>query len=132
MFDRGNNDINTLDEDGKARYREIGMRFLTVMLDNAKIQVTTELNKEVEFKVSPTEIQLVLGDTAIKLEDALEGTLLLEDDIPVSSSAYGEGQFSNFGRLRVETEPIESIVELLNLLLQFQERMHGKERKPKY
>ena len=118
MFDRGNNDINTLDEDGKARYREIGMRFLTVMLDNAKIQVTTELNKEVEFKVSPTEIQLVLGDTAIKLEDALEGTLLLEDDIPVSSSAYGEGQFSNFGRLRVETEPIESIVELLNLLLQ--------------
>ena len=98
MFDRGNNDINTLDEDGKARYREMGMRFLTVMLDNAKIQVTTELNKEVEFKVSPTEIQLVLGDTAIKLEDALEGTLLLEDDIPVSSSEYAAGQFSNFGR----------------------------------
>ena len=118
MFDRGNNDINTLDEDGKARYREMGMRFLTLMLDNAKIQVETVLNKEVEFKVTPTEIQVVLGDTAMRLEDSLEGTLLLEDDIPVSSSSYGVGQFSNFGRLRIESDGIESVVELLNLLLQ--------------
>ena len=118
MFDRGNNDINTLDEDGKARYREMGMRFLTLMLDNAKIQVETVLNQEVEFKVTPTEIQMVMGDTAIRLEDSLEGTLLLEDDIPVSSSSYGAGQFSNFGRLRIESDGIESVVELLNLLLQ--------------
>ena len=118
MFDRGNNDINSLDEDGKARYREMGMRFLTLMLDNAKIQVETVLNQEVEFKVTPTEIQMVMGDTAIRLEDSLEGTLLLEDDIPVSSSSYGAGQFSNFGRLRIESDGIESVVELLNLLLQ--------------
>ena len=75
-------------------------------------------NKEVEFKVTPTEIQVVLGDTAMRLEDSLEGTLLLEDDIPVSSSSYGVGQFSNFGRLRIESDGIESVVELLNLLLQ--------------
>ena len=118
MFDRGNNDINTLDEDGKARYREMGMRFLTLMLDNAKIQVETVLNQEVEFKVTPTEIQMVMGDTAMRLEDSLEGTLLLEDDIPVSSSSYSMGEYSNFGRLRIESDGIESVVELLNLLLQ--------------
>ena len=118
MFDRGSNDINSVDDDGKAIYRDMEQQFLTLMLDNAKIQVETVLNQEVEFKVTPTEIQMTLGVPAMKLEDSLEGTILLEDDIPVSSVDYGVGEHSNFGRLRIETEPIESVVELLNLLLQ--------------
>ena len=118
MFDRGNKDINSLDDEGKAIYRDLEMKFLTLLLDNAKIQVSTELNQEIEFKVTPTDIQVVLGDTAIRLEDSLEGTLLLEDDIPVSSIEYDLGEFSNFGRLRIEAEGIESVVELLNLILQ--------------
>ena len=118
MFDRGNSNINSVDEDGKAIYRDMEMKFLTLMLDNAKIKVSTELNQEIEFKVTPTEIQVVLGDTAIRLEDALEGTLLLEDDIPASSVEYDLGEFSNFGRMKIEAEPIESVIELLNKILQ--------------
>jgi hypothetical protein len=76
------------------------------------------LNQEIEFKVTPTEIQLILGVPAMRLEDSLEGTILLEDDIPVSSVDYGVGEHSNFGRLRIETESIESVIELLNKLLQ--------------
>ena len=118
MFDRGNNNINSLDDDGKAIYRDMEMKFLTLMLDNAKIKVSTELNQEVEFKVTPTEIQMTLGVPAMRLEDSIEGTLLLEDDIPVSSVDYGVGEHSNFGRIRIEAEGIESVVELLNLILQ--------------
>jgi hypothetical protein len=118
MFDRGNSNINSVDDDGKAVYRDMEMKFLTLMLDNAKIQVSTELNQEIEFKVTPTEIQLILGVPAMRLEDSLEGTILLEDDIPVSSVDYGVGEHSNFGRLRIETESIESVIELLNKLLQ--------------
>jgi hypothetical protein len=76
------------------------------------------LNQEIEFKVTPTEIQLILGVPAMRLEDSLEGTILLEDGIPSSSVEYDLGEFSNFGRLRIETEPIESVIELLNKLLQ--------------
>ena len=54
----------------------------------------------------------------MRLEDSIEGTLLLEDDIPVSSVDYGVGEHSNFGRIRIEAEGIESVVELLNLILQ--------------
>jgi hypothetical protein len=118
MFDRGNSNINSVDDDGKAVYRDMEMKFLTLMLDNAKIQVSTELNQEIEFKVTPTEIQLILGVPAMRLEDSLEGTILLEDGIPSSSVEYDLGEFSNFGRLRIETEPIESVIELLNKLLQ--------------
>ena len=118
MFDRGDNDINSVDEDGKAIYREMGQQFVSFVLDNARTQVQTELNQEIEFKVTPTEIQLILGVPAMRLEDSLEGTLLLEDNIPVSSVDYGVGEHSNFGRLRIETESIESVVELLNKLLQ--------------
>ena len=118
MFDRGSNNINSLDDDGKAIYRDMEMKFLTLMLDNAKIKVSTELNQEVEFKVTPTEIQMTLGVPAMRLEDSIEGTLLLEDDIPVSSVDYGVGEHSNFGRIRIEAEGIESVVELLNLILQ--------------
>jgi hypothetical protein len=118
MFDRGNSNINSVDDDGKAVYRDMEMKFLTLMLDNAKIQVSTELNQEIEFKVTPTEIQLTLGVPAMRLEDSLEGTILLEDGIPSSSVEYDLGEFSNFGRLRIETEPIESVIELLNKLLQ--------------
>jgi len=118
MFDRGSNNINSLDDDGKAIYRDMEQQFLTLMLDNAKIQVESVTDLEVEFKVTPTEIQMVLGDTSMRLEDSLEGTLLLEDDIPVSSVDYGVGEHSNFGRLRIESEGIESVVELLNLILQ--------------
>ena len=118
MFDRGSNDINSVDEDGKAIYRDMEQQFLTLMLDNARIQVETVLDQEIEFKVTPTEIQMVLGVPAMRLEDSLEGTILLEDDIPISSVDYGVGEHSNFGRLRIETESIESVVELLNLILQ--------------
>ena len=118
MFDRGANDINSVDGDGKAIYRDMEQQFLTLMLDNARIQVETVLDQEIEFKVTPTEIQMVLGVPAMRLEDSLEGTILLEDDIPISSVDYGVGEHSNFGRLRIETESIESVVELLNLILQ--------------
>ena len=118
MFDRGANDINSIDDDGKAIYREMGQQFISFVLDNLKTQVTTELNIEIEFKVSPTEIQLTLGVPAMRLEDSLEGTILLEDGIPVSSVDYGVGEHSNFGRLRIEAESIESVIELLNKLLQ--------------
>ena len=118
MFDRGANDINSVDGDGKAIYRDMEQQFLTLMLDNARIQVETVLDQEIEFKVTPTEIQMVLGVPAMRLEDSLEGTILLEDNIPVSSVDYGVGEHSNFGRLRIETESIESVVELLNLILQ--------------
>ena len=118
MFDRGSNDINSVDGDGKAIYRDMEQQFLTLMLDNARIQVETVLDQEIEFKVTPTEIQMVLGVPAMRLEDSLEGTILLEDDIPISSVDYGVGEHSNFGRLRIETESIESVVELLNLILQ--------------
>ena len=118
MFDRGSNDINSIDDDGKAIYREMGQQFVSFVLDNARTQVQTELNQEIEFKVTPTEIQLILGVPAMRLEDSLEGTLLLEDGIPVSSVDYGVGEHSNFGRLRIETESIESVIELLNKILQ--------------
>ena len=39
MFDRGANDINSVDGDGKAIYRDMEQQFLTLMLDNARIQV---------------------------------------------------------------------------------------------
>jgi len=118
MFDRGNKDINSVDGDGKAIYRDLEMKLLTLLLDNAKIKVTSETDLEVEFKVTPTEIQMTLGVPAMRLEDSLEGTILLEDDIPVSSVEYDLGEFSNFGRLRIEAESIESVIERLNLLLQ--------------
>ena len=118
MFDRGNKDINSLDENGKAIYRDIEQQFLSVILDNARTQVTSTTDLEVEFKVTPTEIQMTLGVPAIRLEDSLEGALLLEDDIPVSSIEYDLGEFSNFGRLRIEAESIESVIERLNLILQ--------------
>jgi hypothetical protein len=118
MFDRGANNINTLDDDGKTVYRDMEMRLLTLMLDDARIKVSTELEQEIEFRVTPTEIQLTLGVPAMRLEDSLEGTLLLEDGIPSSSVEYDLGEFSNFGRLRIEAESIESVIELLNKLLQ--------------
>ena len=36
MFDRGNSNINSVDDDGKAVYRDMEMKFLTLMLDNAR------------------------------------------------------------------------------------------------
>ena len=118
MFDRGLNNINSLNEIGTARYREMGMRFFTVVLDDLKTQVETVLNQEVEFKVSPTRIKAEMGEPTIRLEGALEGWLLEEDGIPTTSTDplyYGE--VSNFGYMRIEAEPISSLIEYLTMLL---------------
>ena len=51
MFDRGDNDINSVDEGGKAIYREMGQQFVSFVLENARTQVQfTEMNQEIEFK----------------------------------------------------------------------------------
>jgi len=118
MFDRGLNNINSLNDAGTARYREMGMRFFTVVLDDLKTQVETVLNQEVEFKVSPTRIKAEMGEPTIRLEGALEGWLLEEDGIPITSTDplyYGE--VSNFGYMRIEAEPISSLIEYLTMLL---------------
>ena len=118
MFDRGLNNINSLNEAGTARYRELGMRFFTVVLDDLKTQVETVLNQEVEFKVSPTRIKALMGNPTIRLEDTLEGWLLEEDGVPTTSTDpvyYGET--SNIGHMRIEAEPISSLIEYLSLVL---------------
>ncbi len=118
MFDRGLNNINSLNEAGTARYRELGMRFFTVVLDDLKTQVETVLNQEVEFKVSPTRIKALMGNPTIRLEDTLEGWLLEEDGVPTTSTDpvyYGET--SNIGHMRIEAEPISSLIEYLTMLL---------------
>jgi len=118
MFDRGENNINSLNELGTARYRELGMRFFTVVLDDLKTQVETVLNQEIEFKVPQTRIKAEMGNPTVRLEDTLEGWLLEEDGIPTTSTDplyYGE--VSNFGYMRVEAEPISSLIEYLTLLL---------------
>ena len=118
MFDRGLNNINSLNEAGTARYRELGMRFFTVVLDNLFVTAETVLNQEVEFKVSPTRIKAEMGQPTVRLEDTLEGYLLEEDGIPTTSTDplyYGE--VSNFGYMRIEAEPISSLIEYLTLLL---------------
>ena len=63
MFDRGLNNINSLNADGIARYREMGMRFFTVVLDNLFVTAETVLNQEIEFKVSPTRIKAEMGQS---------------------------------------------------------------------
>ena len=118
MFDRGLNNINSLNDAGTARYRELGMRFFTVVLDDLKTQVETVLNQEVEFKVSPTRIKALMGNPTIRLEDTLEGWLLEEDGVPTTSTDpvyYGEA--SNIGHMRIEAEPISSLIEYLTMLL---------------
>jgi len=118
MFDRGLNNINSLNDAGTARYRELGMRFFTVVLDDLKTQVETVLNQEIEFKVPQTRIKAEMGQPTVRLEDTLEGYLLEEDGIPTTSTDplyYGE--VSNFGYMRIEAEPISSLIEYLTLLL---------------
>ena len=118
MFDRGLNNINSLNEAGTARYRELGMRFFTVVLDDLKTQVETVLNQEIEFKVPQTRIKAEMGNPTVRLEDTLEGYLLEEDGIPTTSTDplyYGE--VSNFGYMRIEAEPISSLIEYLTMLL---------------
>jgi len=118
MFDRGLNNINSLNDAGIARYREIGMQFFTVILDNLFVTAETVLNQEIEFKVSPTRIKAEMGQPTVRLEDTLEGYLLEEDGIPTTSTDplyYGE--VSNFGYMRSEAEPISSLIEYLTLLL---------------
>jgi len=41
MFDRGLNNINSLNDAGTARYRELGMRFFTVVLDDLIVSAET-------------------------------------------------------------------------------------------
>jgi len=118
MFDRGLNNINSLNDLGTARYREMGMRFFTVVLDNLFVTAETVLNQEIEFKVPATRIKAEMGEPTLRLEDTLEGWLLEEDGIPTTSTDplyYGE--VSNFGYMRVEAEPISSLIEYLTLLL---------------
>jgi hypothetical protein len=118
MFDRGLNNINSLNDAGTSRYRELGMRFFTVVLDDLKTQVETVLNQEIEFKVSPTRIKAEMGQPTVRLEDTLEGWLLEEDGIPTTSTDplyYGE--VSDFGYMRIEAEPISSLIEYLTMLL---------------
>ena len=118
MFDRGLNNINSLNDAGTARYRELGMRFFTVVLDDLKTQVETVLNQEIEFKVPQTRIKTEMGQPTFRLENTLEGYLLEEDGIPTTSTDplyYGE--VSDFGYMRIETEPISSVIEYLTMLL---------------
>jgi len=118
MFDRGENNINSLNDLGTARYRDMGMRFFTVVLDDLKTQVETVLNQEIEFKVPQTRIKAEMGQPTVRLEDSLAGYLLEEDGIPTTSTDplyYGE--VSNFGYIRNEAEPISSLIEYLTLLL---------------
>ena len=59
-----------------------------------------------------------MGEPTIRLEGALEGWLLAEDGIPTTSTDplyYGE--VSDFGYMRIEAEPISSLIEYLTLLL---------------
>jgi hypothetical protein len=94
------------------------MRFFTVVLDDLKTQVETVLNQEVEFKVPPTRIKVEMGQPTIRLEDTLGGWLLEEDGVPTTSTDplyYGET--SNVGYMRVQTEPISSLIEYLSLVL---------------
>jgi len=118
MFDRGENNINSLNELGTARYRDMGMQMFSVVLDDLKTQVETVLNQEIEFKVPQTRIKAEMGNPTVRLEDTLEGYLLEEDGIPTTSTDplyYGE--VSNFGYMRIEAEPISSLIEYLTLLL---------------
>jgi len=94
------------------------MRFFTVVLDDLKTQVETVLNQEIEFKVPQTRIKAEMGEPTLRLEDTLEGWLLEEDGIPTTSTDplyYGE--VSDFGYMRIEAEPISSLIEYLTLLL---------------
>ena len=118
MFDRGLNNINSLNDEGIARYREMGMRFFTVVLDNLFVTAETVLNQEIEFKVPATRIKAEMGQPTVRLEDTLEGWLLEEDGIPTTSTDplyYGE--VSDIGYMRIEAEPISSLIEYLTLLL---------------
>ena len=118
MFDRGLNNINSLNDAGTARYRELGMRFFTVVLDDLKTQVETVLNQEIEFKVPPNKNKSRNGESNCPSRRYFRRIFVGRRWIPTTSTDplyYGE--VSNFGYMRIEAEPISSLIEYLTLLL---------------
>ena len=51
MFDRGQNNINSLLDNGLSQYRELSLQLISEVLNNVYVTVQTSLNKEIELNL---------------------------------------------------------------------------------
>ena len=66
LFDRGNNNINSVLPNGLQQYRDLLLQLLTEVLNNSKVKVSTSLVKEVEYNLL---VDNLIGQTFVELED---------------------------------------------------------------
>ncbi len=100
LFDRGNNNINSVLSNGLQQYRDLLLQLLTEVLNNSKVKVSTSLVKEVEYNIL---VDNLIGQTFVELEDG--GNLRSEEG--------GRVEYAQF----FEDEIITSIIEQLQPIL---------------
>ena len=99
LFDRGNNNINSVLPNGLQQYRDLLLQLLTEVLNNSKVKVSTSLVKEVEYNLL---VDNLIGQTFFELEDG--GNLRSEG---------GRVEYSQFFEDVVITSVIEQLQPIL-------------------